>query len=115
LELNVRSFLQATRTVNKGIQETLRGAPDRFFAYNNGISATAEAVETVALPGGGAAIKSVRGLQIVNGGQTTASIHHAVRHGKADVSRVYVQVKLSEVAPRLVGELVPLISRFSNS
>lgn len=115
LELNVRSFLQATRTVNKGIQETLRNAPDRFFAYNNGISATAETVETAPLPDGGTGIKLVRGLQIVNGGQTTASIHHAVRHGKADISKVYVQVKLSEVPPKLVGELVPLISRYSNS
>ena len=115
LELNVRSFLQASRTVNKGIQETLRGAPDRFFAYNNGISATAESVETVSLSDGGLGIRLVRGLQIVNGGQTTASIHHAVRHNKVDVSRVYVQVKLSEVRGELLGQLVPLISRYSNS
>ena len=45
LELNVRSFLQLKGTVNRGIRETLLHMPERFLAYNNGISATASKVE----------------------------------------------------------------------
>jgi hypothetical protein len=53
----------------------------------------------------------------VNGGQTTASIFTAETKegGAADLSRVYVQVKLSVVAPEQVDEVVPRISEFSNT
>lgn len=115
LERNVRSFLQARGKVNKGIRETILKEPHRFLAYNNGISATAEAVELTDLPGGGKGIKYARDLQIVNGGQTTASIYQAVRKDKTDVSNIYVQAKLSVVDPERVNEIVPLISRYANN
>ena len=115
LELNVRSFLQARGKVNQGIRGTLLKQPDRFLAYNNGISATAEDIRLVPLPGGGQGIAWVKNLQIVNGGQTTASIHQAVRKDKAVVDRVQVQTKLTVVAPASVAEIVPLISRYANS
>ncbi len=115
LELNVRSFLQTKGAVNRGIQETIRKEPVNFFAFNNGISTTAESIVTVPLPSGGIAISEVSGLQIVNGGQTTASIHHAVRHLKADVTKVCVQAKFSEVPTSLVETMVPRISEYSNS
>ena len=41
LESNVRTFLSARGAVNKGIQATLAQAPDKFLAYNNGITTTA--------------------------------------------------------------------------
>lgn len=114
LELNVRSFLQATGKVNRGIRDTLRDEPDRFLAYNNGIAATASGVELVRLPGGGHAIARIGDLQIVNGGQTTASIHRAsLSH--VDLSAVSVQAKITVVAPDQLDEIVPLISRFANS
>lgn len=115
LELNVRSFLQARAKVNAGIRETIIKVPHRFLAYNNGITATAEDVVVEALPTGGTGIRSVRNLQIVNGGQTTASLHRAVRVDRADLSGIAVQTKLVEVRPSQVQEVVPLISRFSNS
>ncbi|NMG20918.1 AIPR family protein [Brasilonema bromeliae] len=115
LERNVRSFLQARGKVNKGIRQTILQEPHRFLAYNNGISATAEAVELVDLPGGGKGIKSARDLQIVNGGQTTVSIYQAAKKDKADVSNIYVQAKLSVVAPEKANEIVPLISRYANN
>ena len=71
----MRSFLQATGKVNRGIRDTLLHEPERFLAYNNGISATASEVELVDLPDGGRGIRRIRDLQIVNGGQTTASVH----------------------------------------
>jgi len=115
LELNVRSFLQARGKVNQGIRRTIVSQPERFLAYNNGLSATARDVQLVNLPDGAQSIRSIRGLQIVNGGQTTASIHYAVKKDKADVSHVYIQVKLTVVDEDRLKEIVPLISRYANS
>lgn len=112
LEKNVRSYLQARGKVNKGIQTTIREAPQRFLAYNNGISATAETVE-ISEDG---KLRMLRDFQIVNGGQTTASIYHAVRKEKADISNVSVQVKVTVVhCAEQVAEFVPLISLYANS
>ncbi len=115
LELNVRSFLQARGKVNQGIRKTILEEPARFLAYNNGISTTASEVELTDLPGGGKGISRVRGLQIVNGGQTTASIYHAAKRDRADVSRIHVQAKLTVVSEENLNEIVPLISRYANS
>lgn len=114
LELNVRSFLQATGKVNRGIRDTLREEPERFLAYNNGISATASRVETAPTAEGGVGIASVRDLQIVNGGQTTASIHRAHMTG-VDLAAVFVQAKITVIEPRRLDEIVPLISKYANS
>lgn len=114
LELNVRSFLQATGKVNRGIRDTLRDEPARFLAYNNGISATASFVEVAEATGAGAAIARIRDLQIVNGGQTTASVHRAMLTG-VDLDRVVVQAKITVLRPELLSEIVPLISRYANS
>ncbi|SCG67775.1 AIPR family protein [Micromonospora coxensis] len=115
LELNVRSFLQTKGGVNRGIRDTLLHNPDRFLAYNNGITATASTVEFTQLPDGGQAIRRVNDLQIVNGGQTTASIHYAYTRDKADLSRVHVQMKLTRVSPDRLQEIVPEISKYSNT
>lgn len=115
LERNVRAFLQARGKVNKGIRETIVKAPHRFLAYNNGISATGADVTVAKRADGTLGIARVRDFQIVNGGQTTASIFHAQRKDRADVSAVAVQAKLSVVEPTMLAELVPVISRFANS
>jgi hypothetical protein len=113
LEQNVRVFLQARGGVNKGIRSTLENDPEMFFAYNNGITATAEGVET-RQDKNGLVVRSLRNLQIVNGGQTTASIHAASRK-KVDLSRVFVQMKLSIIPPARALEVVPKISEYANS
>ncbi|MBU1377075.1 MAG: AIPR family protein [Alphaproteobacteria bacterium] len=115
LERNVRSFLQAKGKVNRGIRDSLRNEPHRFMAYNNGISMTAESVETTVLPGGQPAVQRIRGLQIVNGGQTSSSIHRAAKQDKADLSGVYVQAKLTVVGPELLDTLAPRIAEFANT
>jgi hypothetical protein len=112
LEQNVRSFLQFRGTVNKGIRNTIQNEPEMFFAYNNGLTATAEHVET---DKNQSKIKSVANLQIVNGGQTTASIFTAMKKGKAELSNVYVQVKLTVIPPDKVDVLVPKISEYANT
>lgn len=115
LELNVRSFLQTKGAVNKGLRETLLNNPERFLAYNNGITATASKIEFVELVEGGRAISRIHDLQIVNGGQTTASIHYARARDKADLSQVFVQMKLTVASPDRLPEIVPEISKYSNT
>lgn len=116
LERNVRSFLQVRGEINKGIRSTILTEPDRFFAYNNGLTATASEIEVERVQGGALRIRRIVDLQIVNGGQTTASLFRAVRKEKADVSRIAVQVKLNQVRdPKALDELVGHISKFANS
>ena len=118
LEKNVRSFLQVKGAVNKGIRDTLRDEPDMFLAYNNGISVTAESVEIVRDENGKPSIRRIRDMQIVNGGQTTASIFNAHKDKKinADLSKVFVQMKLSVItSPEDMDEIVPRISAFANT
>ena len=113
LEQNVRVFLQARGNVNKGIKKTIEEDPSMFFAYNNGITATAEAVE-IEDQDGGPVMTRLTNLQIVNGGQTSASIHAALRN-KTDLSKTFVQMKLSIVDAERAEKIVPDISRYANS
>ena len=115
LELNVRSFLQARGKVNKGIRDTLRNQPEYFLAYNNGLTVTVASLEIAPSETGGLAITHIKGLQIVNGGQTTASIHRAGKVERVDLAKVGVQAKITRVDSDRLDELVPLISRYSNT
>ncbi|MGD9596827.1 MAG: AIPR family protein [Steroidobacteraceae bacterium] len=116
LERNVRAFLQAKGKINKGLQATLRQAPHRFLAYNNGLCCTAAEVRLDKSRNGGSRLEWIRDFQIVNGGQTTASIFHAMKKEKLELRDVSVQVKLTVLNdPEKVAEIVPMISRFANS
>jgi AIPR protein/Abortive infection phage resistance protein N-terminal domain len=115
LERNVRSFLQFTGKVNKGIRETVIDRPARFLSYNNGLSATASVVELEDVGLGLARVRAVKDFQIVNGGQTTATIASCARRDKIDVSGVRVAMKLTVVPPNRLDEFVPLISKFANT
>lgn len=95
LEGNVRTFLGRRGNVNKGIANTLAKAPERFFAYNNGIAATAAAVVAAEGRDGSLLITSASDLQIVNGAQTTASLAAARREKKTSLVGVFIPMKLS--------------------
>ncbi|RSY88181.1 hypothetical protein DAH66_06330 [Sphingomonas koreensis] len=112
LEANVRSFLQARNKVNRGIRDTIRDQPEMFLSYNNGLTATANSVE-IAEMGEGLFLMSADNLQIVNGGQTTASIHAARKLDQ--LKDVFVQMKLTIVPPDRAEDIVPRISEFANS
>src|SRR6056297_532116 len=118
LEANVRSFLQARGKVNRGIRDTLEDQPEMFFAYNNGITATADDVQ-IRQTEDGPVLVSADNLQIVNGGQTTASIHASrrqrPRRPKARLDEVHVQMKLNVVPPATAEEVIPNISLYANS
>lgn len=117
IEKNVRSFLQATGKINKGIRDSLKNEPDMFMAYNNGISTIAESIEIDEKSSNDnyVIIKSITGWQIVNGGQTTASIYNAYK-SKVDLSNVSVQMKLAVIkAEEKTNEIVANISKYANS
>ena len=121
LEANVRSFLSVKgKGVNAGIQNTLRNAPERFMAYNNGIVIVADKMELDKADGeGSTGILWLKGLQIVNGGQTTASIYFTKKKfSETDLSRVRVPAKIIVMREEdSVKEeaLVSDISRYANS
>lgn len=112
LEQNVRTFLQFRGGVNKGIRNTIKNQPEMFFAYNNGLTITAE--ETTIKEN---RLLSIKNMQIVNGGQTTASIFMSKLQDKQniDLNKVYVQIKLTIIDPERVDEIVPIISKCANT
>ncbi len=115
LEQNVRSFLQFTGKINKGIRNTILNEPHMFLAFNNGLAATAEEIEIEELRGG-KYIRHIKDFQIVNGGQTTASIFHTFKKDKADISGINVQVKFSVIKNRTnFSEIVSRISEYANT
>ena len=118
LEGNVRSFLSAKGKVNRSIQNTIKNYPEMFFAYNNGIAATATQVEVAQTPAG-LVITYIKDLQIVNGGQTTASIANTLLTAKrgeiVDLSKIAVPMKLSVLEHSMSERIIPKISEYSNS
>lgn len=114
LEQNVRAFLGENRKVNKGIRDTIREEPEMFFAFNNGLTVTVSDLETQIGESGQTEITKATGLQIVNGGQTTASLYWASKVG-ADLSKVRVQMKLSRLPEEGFEDAVHNIARFANA
>lgn len=117
LESNVRAFLGQAGKFNKGIRDTIMGKePYMFLPYNNGLTATAENVQTKIINNQLQIIK-INDFQIVNGGQTTASLYHTQKKFKdADLSKIFVQMKLIVIKNKeQKNKEVPNISRFANS
>ena len=120
LEANVRSFLSVKgKGVNAGIQNTLRSAPERFMAYNNGIVIIADEMRLGKPGDGSTGIAWLKGLQIVNGGQTTASIYFTKKkYPSTDLRHVRVPAKIIVMRAQDSAKeeaLVSDISRFANS
>ncbi len=115
LEGNVRSFLSAKGTrVNKRIRETILRTPEQFFAFNNGISVTASNVRFDE----DGNLSYAEEFQIINGGQTTASISNARFCDHADLSKINVLMKLTVTHDGMIDDdkqaLLRTISRASN-
>ena len=115
LQQNVRAFLSFTGSVNKGILETVKTEPGRFLAYNNGIATTSSGVTLEKKAPGVYRLTGAADFQIVNGGQTTATLMIAKNDRSADLSAIKVPMKLTIVSPKDLEELVPKISKYANS
>ena len=128
LESNVRTFLDFRAATNRGMRKSLVTEPENFFAYNNGITVTATAVETEQ-KGGQLLITSLDNMQIVNGGQTTAAIYFSPRekggiqgadrtynYSDIDLSKVYLQMKLTVIEDKEAANVMKAnIATFANS
>jgi len=112
LERNVRSFLSFKTGTNKGILRTIEDAPDKFIAYNNGLTATATEIE---IDKTGTKITKMSNFQIVNGGQTTNAIYRAKYSSNMELSGVFVQLKLCVLNEELIDEFGPKISEYANT
>lgn len=112
LEGNVRVFLSTRGKINKGIRNTIHKEPTKFFAYNNGICCTASKIE---LSNDGRMITGIEDLQIINGGQTTASLSSAVLKDKMSLANIFVPMKLTVVKNDQYDEMIQNISKFANS
>ena len=119
LEANVRSFLSVTGKVNKGIRDTLKNEPERFMAYNNGIVLIADEVNLGRTKDGSVGILWLKGMQIVNGGQTTASLYFTQKKNpEVDLARVRVPAKVIILKSKNAENeeaLIADISKFANS
>lgn len=116
IQKNVRSFLQATGKVNKGIKASLSSEPQMFMAYNNGISTIADSIVVEPSKNDGLIkVSEITGWQIVNGGQTTASIYNALQN-KLPLDEVNVQIKLTVIKSTEQAEnIIQNISKYANS
>ncbi len=115
LDMNVRVYLSARGKINRGIRETILNDSDMFCAYNNGITVFAREVVVEEISGNSCVIEGATDFQIVNGGQTVASLFHASRKQMADLSQIAVQMKLILIIDeKNIDRLVPRISEYSN-
>ena len=128
LESNVRTFLDFRASTNRGMRKSLVTDPEHFFAYNNGLTVTATAIET-AEDNGQLLITSLDNMQIVNGGQTTAAIYFSPRekggikgtdktynYSDIDLDKVYVQMKLTVIEDKDASDVMKAnIATFANS
>lgn len=126
LEGNVRAFLgtSGSKSVNSGIRRTINNEPDKFFTYNNGIATTAADVETEEKDGQ-LYITKIVDLQIINGGQTTASLAEAVlKKTNPELNGIFVPMKLTviddretenEDGVRFYDHMVQNIAKYANS
>lgn len=115
LEKNVRTFLQFKGKVNKQIRKTLREQPDMFFSFNNGISTTASEIELKEIDGM-YYITRLYDWQIVNGGQTTASIAASLSDKSVDLNKVFVPMKISVIRDiEHDDDIIKAISTSANS
>lgn len=116
LEKNVRSFLNFKVEANKEMRNTIRNAPEKFIAYNNGLTITGSASEII-VKNGKLYMHSITDFQIVNGGQTTAGIYFSYKDG-LDVSKINLMAKINiakDLTALELNELILNISLFSNT
>ena len=115
-DTNLRSYLESKTKVNKGMLATIRSVPQKFLAYNNGLTAIASRIE-VAHRHGQPCVTRVVGLQIVNGAQTTSTIYKASTDKKnpANLANVHVVMKLTRTELEDMETFVPEITEFANT
>jgi hypothetical protein len=104
---NIRDSLDITE-VNSGIIETLVSSPEHFWYFNNGITVLCDSVgktpKFASAPGGLGEFELI-GASVVNGAQTVAAIHRALKQHphEANPGRVLVRFISLEKCPEGFG------------
>lgn len=123
VEENVRAYLGDNK-VNKQVKETIKNRPERFLAFNNGLVVSAGNVRRDPESRG---IVGIEQMQIINGGQTTASIYQSLYNTTAarkeemrrKLERLWVPMKIivpdAELDDQEKRALRDQISRAANS
>lgn len=112
---NLRVFMGGT-SVNQDITTTALTDPEKFWYFNNGITALCESIEK--LPYGGASrdfgVFRCAGLSVVNGAQTVGALHRAYKENPAAADKVRVAIRLISLkgCPPEVGDQ---ITRYTNT
>lgn len=110
IEINVRDFLGDT-SINKGMRGTIKDEPERFAAYNNGLTIVCSGLKIVENE-----IVSIKDPSVVNGGQTTMVIVDEARKG-TPVHQIRVPIRVVEITSQNAADQLQfpsLISRYAN-
>ncbi|EGQ7698427.1 AIPR family protein [Vibrio vulnificus] len=110
---NVRGFMGANnkdndKVINAGIQASAKSTPVDFFVFNNGITALVH--DFTLDENDSSSIKSIKGISIVNGAQTTGSLGSL--DNSVDLSNIEVGVRFIKCENK---EKIESITRYNNS
>ncbi len=112
---NLRLFLGNTE-VNNGILETIKNAPDKFWYYNNGITALCQEINKK--PIGGTSrehgLFECEGVTVVNGAQTVGAISAAAASHSTQIMEAKVLIRFISLkdAP---DNFASLITQYTNT
>lgn len=113
---NVRGLVLRSK-FNNNISKTLKEEPSKFFMYNNGLTITAKDIEAIPINANKRVKLSIKGFQVLNGGQTLRTIH---KFNQQDSDNIEEYLSKSEVLVRVFktthdNELNNKIAEFTNS
>ena len=115
LERNVRRYLglQGNR-VNTDIHTTLNQEPDNFYYYNNGLTLVCKSFSYNGLQENDFLVRT-KDLQIVNGGQTSMTLHHYMRQHETVSENASVLVRIYELPDEQYENYVSKITHATNN
>jgi len=112
---NIRLFVRDSG-VNEGMISTVKNEPDKFWYYNNGITALCSSIGKKPLGGSGrdTGIFECRDVKIVNGAQTVGSIARAYQNYPEQVEKAKVLIRFISLE-NCPEEFATEITRFNNT
>jgi hypothetical protein len=112
---NIRFFLRDSE-VNEGIFNSVRHEPEKFWYYNNGITALCSSIGKKPLGGSGrdTGIFECKDVKIVNGAQTVGSIARAYQNSPEQVEKAKVLIRFISLE-NCPEEFATEITRFNNT
>lgn len=112
---NIRFFLRDSE-VNEGMINTVKKEPEKFWYYNNGITALCSSISKKPLGGSGrdTGVFECKDVKIVNGAQTVGSIARAYQSSPEQVEQAKVLVRFISLE-NCPEEFSTEITRYNNT